>query len=119
MVKTKALTKLDDIEQLKIKGLEIIRVTADGSYDKLRSIILRDADGTEFEFAGADCSHRIEVHIPRPPKKVQKWAIVGTLEGLQIDQLFDKEKDANKTLDCISEHYQQHTLKVEKREIEE
>lgn len=122
MIKTKALTMIDEVDQLKIKGLEIIRVTSDGNYDKLRSIILRDADGIEFEFAGADCSHRLEIHIPRPPKKVKRWAIVGSFEGLQIDQLFGTEQEAKDSLERINDHCQEDynpSLKVEKREIEE
>ena len=121
MIKTKAISKMDEIDQIKIKGIEIVRATSDGCYDKLRSIAIRDADGVEYEFSGGDCSNRIEVHIPRPPKKVEKWALVGTLGKIQIDQVYDKEQEAKDALQIIGDNCQTdfYSLKIEKREVEE
>ena len=121
MIKTKTIGKIKDLEKIEgniLDGIEIVRCTEDGSYDHLRSILLRDRAGKEVEFIGGDSSNRINIVLPKPPEYKEKFQLAGMFLGLKIDITFDEKRDAERKLDSLKEHDPVTDLKVNPVQVE-
>lgn len=77
-----------------LKGVRIIRVTEDGSYDALRSILLEDADGRQVEIIGGDGSNRINVILPAPPELVTCYVVNYKIGQFDLQLAFKTEVKA-------------------------
>lgn len=77
-----------------MEGIEVVRITEDGSYGYLRSILLRDVNGREVEILGGDSSNRINICVPKPPEFETQYKLAGTITGVSVCHTFTTEQGA-------------------------
>ncbi len=108
MIRTETISSAEKVEKFFdgneiLDGIEIVRCSKDGSYSQLRSIILKDRNGKEVEFAGGDSSNRICIIMPIPKTK-EVFTLTGRiLNAIDIKNHYDSETEATEAKKAIEE----------------
>ena len=77
--------------EIKLDGLKVEITRKDGT---AMGITLRDGNGGTLVIQSNGWGNGIDVLVPAPPKKVDRWAVKGSIKGVAFCELFDEEHKA-------------------------
>lgn len=83
-------TRMTKPSEVKLEG---VTLDIDQTNNSITAITAKDASGNQVKFS-LD-SYNLYILVPAAPKMVKKWALRGEYKGLQVDELFEYEHEAN------------------------
>jgi hypothetical protein len=109
-------TRVKSDKQLVLSGISVATERSDTS---LKSVTFTDGVGNTVRVY-ID-SYNLYAEIPSPPKTVEKYAVIGTVQGLSVNENFDNQYEADNRLEELTGRLDEEKfdLKIEKVQVPE
>jgi hypothetical protein len=109
----------DSVKKPEDVVLDGITVTIERCDGTIKVVEMTDKSGHQFRITG---DYGINTYVPAKPKMVTRFALIGLVMGLPVDETFEHEFQANDRKSALSDACTREDacdLKVEKREVAE